>query len=350
MRIIAAFALVLTLTAGCKKDDPMEKAQEALRDDPAKAIPLLQEEYNKDPNNIETIMSLAQAYKAVGEWERTAAWYRKALDHEKTVDAAERAAIQDEVLAALYKVIESAKVAKMVEKEMLLLLKQANALEQGLNKKNIQAGAELVARLKTQFEAALTAKDYKTALAAAEKLNAIYASDKDKKTILDQLPALHEKKFVADTEAAFEASVKSDLLGMKLYDEAQKALVIPAHHSIELGAEGQPDHTQDDFPAKVEAAACGPAVQGPRLAAMLNPFAEASPLGRELTTAELKRFESFFAKKRKTRWEGEAWDKTKEYPEGARLLFLCEDSMALADVIGAFRVLIANPTGKPAKN
>lgn len=54
---------------------------------------------------------------------------------------------------------------------------------------------------------------------------------------------------------------------------------------------------------------------------MLNLFAQVSSFECEFIDQELDRFVNFFVKKCKIRWEGEVWDKVKEYLEGIKLFF-----------------------------
>ena len=61
--VVVVLAFAVSLTAGCKKDDPAEQTKRALKErNPDKAIPLLKAEYGKDPQNLEIIIALARSH------------------------------------------------------------------------------------------------------------------------------------------------------------------------------------------------------------------------------------------------------------------------------------------------
>lgn len=349
--IAAALALLVLASAGCKKEEKQEDINALLKDDPAKALEILQQRLQDDQGNYETRRQLAQAYSKVTppKWERAGAYYKAALEHETGQIPENKAVLQGELLTCLEAQIADGRASGLEEKKLVALLLDANQLEKDLARQDIKAGKSLFERVKKRFDKAVTDEQYDKALLISKKLDAIYVDEKTRRTILDQLPKVLGMKFTQQTELAFEEKIRPKLEEFGVYDVEQKAFKLPGRVTVTVGEEGQPDPKSPDFAKVVETSACSEEAARPRLKAVLNPFAAASPLGRPLSEKEIAQFHVFSKDKRKTFWEGEAWDATKEYEPGTQLKFTCEDRLSLDTVINAFMILHKKDAKPPAQ-
>ncbi len=358
--LVVAIAFMCGLSAGCKKEKAEDDLSALIQSDPKKAIEVLEQKYNDDPNDYAAVRGLAQAFAALDppKWERAAAWYRKAIDMPQGQGKDERRVLFDELLKCVENQIVAGRAAKIDQKKMVEMLQAANKLEQALARQNIKAGKELFDLAKADFDAKVEGRRYADAIAVIGGLSKIYVDEKTRETLTSQLPKVQGLKFEQDTLVIFIKSVKGPLVEKGLFDDEQKAFTFTGRHSFvepepppapEPAKRGDPppeppprtgpDPATDGFGKLMETAACGEAVVLPKLKAVLSPFAKASPLGRELTDVEVKPFFEILLKTRKTRWEGEAWDKTKQVAPGTRLEIVCDDSLALSVVIRTFREL-----------
>ncbi len=351
--LVAALTFTFSAAPGCKKEEKQEDPSALIQKDPQKAIEILEQRYSADPSDYATIRGLAQAYTLLESpnWERAAAWYRKAIDEPQGQAREERRVLFDELLKCMEHQVEAARAAKAPAKKVVELLTEANQLERALARQNIKAGKALFDLQKARFDKKVAALDYKGAIAVIGGLSAIYVDEKTRATLASQLPKLERLKFEKDTTSLFNLALLQKLKSMGLFDMEQQAFTFNGRHEVVIPApepppQGEPppdapppkkgpDTTSDDFGKNMEAAACGEAVVIPRIKSVLNPFAKASALKRDLTDAELKGLYEAAKQNRKTRWEGEAWDKAKVYAPGAKLIFVCSDSLALTTVVKA---------------
>lgn len=344
-----ALAAALAASFGCKKDDPMDEAKRVLQEDPAKAIPLLKEQYQQDPSNYDTIRGLAQAYSSTENWERAAAWYRKALEHPSGAESSEKQVLQDGLLAATLHQIEAGRTGNLEPSKLLTLLKQANALEQELGRQNIEAGKTLFDMAKARLEAHVKAAEFDKAIAEIKALDTIYVDQKLKQTLLDRLPEIERAKFEAAVNLAFEGGIRAQLEEGGYYDAEQKAFVLTGISKFEVsepgepGTEGGPDPKDPNFGKAMQDAACSKELGIVRIKALLDPFATATPLGRGLNDREAGVFYKFAMQRRAGKWDGEVWDATREYEPGTTLTYVCKDLLPLETVVKGFDAIRTAP-------
>ncbi|MFT7625743.1 MAG: hypothetical protein ACI9WU_004934 [Myxococcota bacterium] len=336
-------ATFLLLTAGCKKDKPEEDMSALVQSDPAAAVIKLQAKYSADASDYATIRHLADAHTRTTppNWERAAAYFRAAMGHPDGEGKEEKRGLQGAVLTCIEHQIASGVETKMDQKKLIALYEEANELERTLGKQDIKAGKILFERARGNFDQLVKAEQYDNALAFMAGLDKIYVDEASTRTVTDQKPRILTLKFDKETLTAF-AQTASDAAEAGIYDPTQKAFALSSGGTVSLGVEGALDHTLDTFPQKVEETVCPKTSSIGLIKVVLNPFALASPLQRELTDAELATFYELSRKKRRTRWEGEAWDKAKVYEPAATLKFVCTDILTLEQITTRFRE-IAKP-------
>ena len=343
LAMLAALGLAAA-SPGCREKDAMEEAKQALRDDPEKAIEILEAKMRQDPNDFEAIVGLAQGYKVLKNHERTIAWYRKALAHPRGQDRAQRSAFLNEILVAIRLVIAAERTGH--PEKLPGLLKEANAIEQELGIQNIEAGKELFEMARSRFDALVAAQKLEEALGELESVESIYCEPTAKQALLDRAPELRREGFRRVALAAFETDLKDAYLQKGVYSADQKAFTFSARAVVQIGAEGSPDPTSAEFAREVEARGCNIRAFEAALTATLSPFAQVTVLGRALTKPEIATLHRLAKKNRKTRWDGEAWDATRGYDDGTRLTLVCEDSLPLSLVIDAFEVLMTKDSAQ----
>ena len=345
MRLSVALISLLLAVGACKKGDGDGDFAEMVRDNPGKAIPLLEKKAASNPGDYDTSYLLAQAYKAVGNTERAAAWIRSALGTEKGRNPEVTAALKGELLEALRSQIPARRKGK--QKEFMEFLIETNKLERELGRKNVEAGKALFDIVKANIDRLIKEGKLADAIREIGALEAIYYEDKAKEDLKARVPQLAKDVFMKKTTALFESGFSKDYATEEVYDKDQKAFLVDGGGVIEVGAEGMPDPKSPTFARDVEELACGLKASIRLLDAILSPFANESPLGRKLTRVELGKFQELAKKRRKTKWMGEPYDAQKEYAAGAELSFACRDSLPLQTVVEAFHVLSLQPKPKP---
>lgn len=342
---VTVLAVLPAVGLGCRDRDAMEEAKIALRDDPEKAVEILEKRARLDPNDFDAIVGLAQGYKGLKNWERMAASYRRALAHPKGQEKTQRALFREDLLLAVRQLIDIER--KGNPSRLLSYLKEANALEQELGRQNIEAGRELFEMARSRFDALVAADKYEEALGELEVVATIYCEPTAKQALLDRAPDLRQKGFRRDALLNFDADLKDGYIRQGVYSADQKAFTFVTRTEVEIGAEGAPDPTQPTFAKDVEARGCGLLATRDALATTLSPFAKATVLGRELTKSEVATFHRLAQRNRKTRWDGEPWDATRGYDDGTKLTLVCQDSLPLSLAIEAFDVLLSRDQTQP---
>ncbi len=342
--LLGSALLALTIGTGCKKEKQEEDISALLESDPAKAIPKLQDMYAADSSDYTVIRQLADAHTRTTppNWERAAAYFRAALEHPKGQEKEEQRGLRGAVLTCIEHQIKAGKAANLEARKLDALLFEANDLERILAKQDIKAGKELFARARKKFDSLVEAKNYAGALKFMGQLDRIYVDEATMRTVTDQKPRLLVLQFDALTLKAFAATVQGPATEAGLYDAEQKALALVSVGKVPVETKYAEDGTTPipppaDMAQRLEEQLCGRAAAIPRLQQLLDPLANASPLGRALDEAELGALFDLSKRKRKTRWKGEVWDAAKVYPAGHMLEFECADSLTLDDLVTFLR-------------
>lgn len=344
---ISALVVIALTLSGCKKDDPADEAKRALQEgDPDKALPLLKAEYEKDRQNYEILVGLAQAYKTKKKpnWERSVAFYRLAIGHSKVPSKEEKDLLKGHLLDSLDKLIEQGRAEKLEDKKLGVLLRDANKLERDLGRQVIKHGKELLDRLTADFDAFVKAKQYDAAIAELSKLDGIYADQKAKQRLLDQKSVIEETKFREEALSLFVKSFQPGLIEAGHYKKDQDGFLLTGSASNTVGAEGALDATQKGFQKAMQAKGCA-SVAKADLGAMLNPFAT-QVLSRELDPKEQTVLMGETTEC-KCKWKGEAWKQAETYEDGTEMVLECQQTLSIRSVITGFKLFWRRPQTAP---
>lgn len=332
--VLALAPLVLAL--GCGEKEPAAQAQELLNQGKTEeAVQILTKLHEQNPKAYEPILMLGQAAEAQEDWEAMAKWYEAAL--ELPEGKRSEKLLKAELHAAL---VAQARKKSGFPDQYEALLKRAAAFEEEMRLAETPANEGLFNLYRVGFDSDRKAGRFDAALQRIEQIGKLYY-DRDKiREYTKQKKELEKEQFFAKVRSAFEDNQKAALVKTGRFDTPNNAIALSYTFTVPEPTDTEQgrlfDPTSPDFLKQVQYAACWGGLRD-EYAKVLNEWAKASPVGRELTDDHVNAFLNRALQGQEPKWEGDAFDPAVHKESAAGLKVSCAGNLPVDFVVENFR-------------
>lgn len=333
---VGVLALALVLGASCAEKDPLVQAQELLdQGKTAEAVQLLTKLHDQHPQAYEPIVMLGQAAEAQEDWDAMAKWYEAALALPESKRSAKL--LKAELHAAL---MAQARKKSGFPDQYEALLKRAAKFEQELRSAETPANDALFNLYRVSFDLAKKAGRFDDALKVIDDISTLYYDREQIREFKALRKVLKKEQFFQQVRSAFEEKQKDALVKTGRFDSANNAITLSYTFTVPEPTDTEEgrlfDPASPDFLKQVQYAACWGGLRE-EYAKVLNDWAKASPLGRELEEDHVNAFFNRAGQGQEPGWTGTPFDPAVHTTSAAGLQYTCAGSLPVDFVVENFR-------------